>query len=73
MTDGILLQQPQTTREVWALFGGIIDQASVSRFFAGFTGAAANQVGHIHLLFQSAGGTVADGILPLQFPKNSAS
>jgi hypothetical protein len=67
MTDGILPQRPQTAREVWALFGGIIEQASVSRFFAGFTAAAANQVGHIHLLFQSTGGTVSDGVCLYNF------
>jgi ATP-dependent Clp protease protease subunit len=68
MTNGILpRQQPQAASEVWAIFAGVIDQGAVSRFFNGFTAASANQVGHLHLLFQSTGGTVADGVCLYNF------
>ena len=41
---------------------GIIDQAFLQRVFQGFAMASNANVQQIHLLFQSTGGTVADGI-----------
>jgi hypothetical protein len=54
--------------EAYAVFAGVIEQATIQRIFAGLGAAMANKVQRVHLLFQSTGGTVADGLafsLPL--------
>jgi len=70
MTNGIIstpaTAQPQTP-EVFAAFVGTIDQASVQRIVAGLGAVMANKVQRVHLLFQSTGGTVADGICLYNF------
>lgn len=48
--------------DVYATFCGGIDQASLQRLFAGFATAMEAKVGHVHLLFQSTGGYVNEGI-----------
>jgi len=48
--------------EVYAIYCGGIEQANSQKVVAGLTVAMANQVRHVHLLFQSAGGYVADGV-----------
>jgi ClpP protease-like protein len=48
-------------------FVGTIDQASFQRVIAGIAAAMANKVQEVHLLFQSTGGTVADGICLYNF------
>jgi len=65
MTNGPITPptpQPQMPAELFAAFVGIIDQASVQRIIAGLGAAMANKVQRVHLLFQSTGGTVGDGI-----------
>jgi ATP-dependent Clp protease, protease subunit len=44
------------------MFCGGIDQASAQKFVASLAIASHGQVKHIHLLFQSAGGYVGDGV-----------
>lgn len=55
------------TNSVYAVFAGPIDQAAVQRIFAGITTATANKIESIHLLFQSYGGTVSDGVCLYNF------
>jgi ATP-dependent Clp protease, protease subunit len=53
---------PAPPTEVYAIFCGAIDQTNAQKTVAGLTGAMAMKVQHVHLLFQSAGGYVADGV-----------
>lgn len=53
------------------MFAGIIDQLAVSRFFNFFSLAGQDKTGHIHLLLQSMGGGVGDGICLYNFFRNS--
>jgi ATP-dependent Clp protease protease subunit len=53
--------------EVYAAFAGNIDQAADQRLFQGFSGAMAQGVKRVHLLFQSSGGFVGDGIAVYNF------
>ena len=71
MTNGVPLPSappappvtpPAQPPEVFATFAGIIDQTAVQRIFFGISGAMASKVTRIHLLFQSTGGTVSDGV-----------
>jgi ATP-dependent Clp protease protease subunit len=52
------------SRDLYALFSGVIDQTSVQKFFNNFAlitqQRAPNK--HLHLLVQSFGGTISDGI-----------
>jgi len=59
-------------RSVYAAFAGVIDQLSLARIFQGFAGATNLQApggpfSTVHLLFQSTGGTVGDGIALYNF------
>jgi Protease subunit of ATP-dependent Clp proteases len=56
-------------QEVFAIFAGEIDQSSVNRFFSNFAVASApsNHVSHVHLLLQSSGGFVSDGVCLYNF------
>lgn len=56
-----------TVAEVYAVFAGAIDQPTVQRIFAGVAGVTAGKIGHVHLLWQSMGGNVADGICLYNF------
>ena|SRR5713101_1421891 len=49
-------------KEVYGTFAGPIDQQAVQRFFYNFGLAVTNGVGRVHLLIQSNGGFVDDGI-----------
>jgi ATP-dependent Clp protease protease subunit len=62
-----LPQQQQMPSEVFATFVGVIDQITVHRILTGVGAAMASKVKHVHLLFQSTGGTVADGICLYNF------
>ena len=53
--------------EVYATCTGMIDQGMVQRIFAGVATASVNKVTHLHVLFQSTGGTVADGVCLYNF------
>lgn len=57
--------------EVYAVFCAGIDQASVQRIFNAVATASQNNVQHIHLLFQSTGGNVPDGIALYSFFKTA--
>ena len=62
---------PNIPAEVYAVFCAGIDQASVQRIFAAVATASQNKVQHIHLLFQSTGGSVADGVCLYNFLKTA--
>jgi ATP-dependent Clp protease, protease subunit len=51
--------QPQ---EVYAVFCDAVNQESVKRLSASLSFASQNNIGHVHLLLQSTGGTVSDGV-----------
>lgn len=55
--------------DVYAIFCSGIDQASVQRLFNAVAIATQKSVKHIHLLFQSIGGTVSDGVCLYNFLK----
>lgn len=57
--------------EVFATFCSGIDQASVQRIIQAFAQGSQNGVTHIHLLFQSNGGLVGDGICLYNFFRNA--
>jgi len=59
----------QPIPEVYAVFAGPIDQAGVQRIFNSLTTAIASRVGHVHLLFQSTGGGIGEGICVYNFFK----
>ena len=63
-------QPPAAPSEVYAVFSDNINQASVQRIFNAFAGGSANKVQHVHLLFQSSGGTIADGVCLHSFFKS---
>ena len=52
---------PQLPPVVYAVFSGEINQESVRRIITGTT-SVMGQVQHVHLLFQSNGGYIGDGI-----------
>lgn len=54
-------------QSAYAIFAGPIDQAAVQRFFSSVGAGSANKIEHIHMLFQSFGGAVADGICLYNF------
>src|ERR1700737_2724923 len=57
----------QSLNSAYATFAGPIDQQSVQRFFTSIAAGSANKIEHIHILFQSFGGAVADGICLYNF------
>jgi len=57
---------PPPPTEVYAIFSGQIDEASVQRIIHGAT-SVMGQVERIHLLFQSNGGFIGDGICLYNF------
>ena len=62
------LAQPQT-REIYAVFCGPIDPISVARIFQGITTGMNNGITNFHLLFQSTGGMVGEGVCLFNFFK----
>jgi ATP-dependent Clp protease, protease subunit len=48
--------------EVYGIFSGPIDQGGAQRLINSLTTASANNVQHIHLMFQSLGGGIGEGI-----------
>ena len=67
MTMGSTAGTPAPTNEVYAVLAAYIDQPAVQRIFQGVTGAMIAGVTHIHLLFQSFGGAVGDGVCLYNF------
>jgi ATP-dependent Clp protease protease subunit len=57
--------------EVYGTFCSGIDQSSVQKILNAVGTASQNNVQHIHLLFQSTGGSVADGIALYNFLKTA--
>jgi ATP-dependent Clp protease, protease subunit len=58
---------PTQPQEVYAMFAGGIDQNAVGRIFQGMSAAIQNKVASVHLLMQSTGGIVGDGICLYNF------
>jgi ATP-dependent Clp protease protease subunit len=58
---------PNVPPVVYAVFSDNINQATVQRIFFNFAVGMANKVTHVHLLFQSSGGFVGDGICLYNF------
>lgn len=52
----------ETPKIVYATFAGMIDQMSLTRIFHNFSAASQGGTETIHLLFQSTGGMISDGI-----------
>jgi ATP-dependent Clp protease protease subunit len=61
------MPQQSASVDVYAAFVGAIDQATVQRIFSGLGSVMANKMQRVHLLFQSTGGTVADGVCLYNF------
>jgi hypothetical protein len=61
---------PGGPTEIYAVFSDNINQASVQRVFNAFAFGTANKIQHVHLLFQSCGGFVGDGICLYNFFKS---
>ena len=55
-------QVPTLPPDVYAIFCGGIEQLTSQKVVNGLTIAMGGKVQHVHLLFQSAGGYVADGV-----------
>jgi ATP-dependent Clp protease, protease subunit len=62
MSSGLLGSVPPPKNEVYTIFAGVIDQPAVQRIFSGIAAASNNSVDHIHLMIQSAGGNIGDGV-----------
>jgi ATP-dependent Clp protease, protease subunit len=61
--------QPAPPQEAYGVFCSPIDQASTQRIFSSMTTATnpTLNVSHVHLMFQTAGGAVGDGIALYKF------
>jgi ATP-dependent Clp protease protease subunit len=57
--------------EVYGTFSSPINQDSVRNIFAAAAHASQNNVKHLHILFQSTGGSVPDGIALYNFLKTA--
>ena len=53
---------PTLPPEIYAIFCGGMEQAAAQKIVGGLTYATANQVRHAHILYQSSGGLVGDGV-----------
>jgi ATP-dependent Clp protease protease subunit len=62
---------PALPADVYAVFCSSIDQAAVQRLFAAVALASQKSVQRVHLLFQSTGGNVADGVCLYNFFKTA--
>jgi ATP-dependent Clp protease, protease subunit len=66
---GIFAGVPAGPPEIYGVFCGNVDQASVARIMSGMATAINNRVPRLHLLFQSSGGLVGDGVCLYNFLK----
>jgi ATP-dependent Clp protease, protease subunit len=57
--------------EVYGVFAGPIDQAALQRIFNNFGSAQTNGIQRVHLLLQSSGGGIGDGVCLYNFFKTS--
>jgi ATP-dependent protease ClpP protease subunit len=55
-------QVPAVIESVYTIFCGQIDQIASQRIVNSLTAALSGNIRHIHVLFQSAGGFVGDGV-----------
>jgi hypothetical protein len=55
---------------VYASFAGGLDQAATGRLFNAYSIASQKQVPEIHLLFQTTGGNVSEGVVLYNFIRN---
>jgi ATP-dependent Clp protease, protease subunit len=55
-------QPTQSTQEIWAIYCGDINAANTAKLMAGVSAVSAGGTKHIHILFQSWGGFVGDGV-----------
>ena len=55
-------EEAQLPEDIYAIYCGGIDQANAQKAVKGLTTAIGMKVKHVHLLFQSAGGYVGDGV-----------
>jgi ATP-dependent Clp protease protease subunit len=62
---------PNLPPEVYAVFCDGINQLSVQRIFINIAGATQKGCKHVHLLFQSLGGSVPDGVALYNFFKTA--
>jgi ATP-dependent Clp protease protease subunit len=62
-----MASNPPLPPEVYVVFCASIDQSSVQKILGGVTNAVTQNVKEIHMLFQSVGGTVGDGIALYNF------
>ncbi len=54
-------------QEVYAVFCGGIEQLTAQKIVSGLAGAMARKAQHVHVLFQTAGGYVGDGVFLYNF------
>jgi ATP-dependent protease ClpP protease subunit len=58
---------PALPADIYAVFCGGIEQATAQKIVSGLTGAMARKAQHVHVLFQTAGGYVGDGVFLYNF------
>jgi ATP-dependent Clp protease protease subunit len=58
---------PNLPADTYAVFCGGIEQATAQKIVSGLTGAMARKAKHVHVLFQTAGGYVGDGVFLYNF------
>ena len=58
---------PPAPAEIYAVFCGGIEQATAQKIVSGLAGAMALKAQHVHVLFQTAGGYIADGVFLYNF------
>ncbi len=63
-------EAPQIPPEIWATVAGPVNEAMVQRIFQSFSIAINGKVKTVHLLIQSTGGFVGDGIAIYNFLRN---
>jgi ATP-dependent Clp protease protease subunit len=66
------MASPQITLppEMYATISGVLDQAATQRILAGFSAASQQAVLKIHIMFQSSGGAVGEGVCLYNFLRN---
>ncbi len=62
MADTPVPEVPPVQVEIWAVYCGDINAVNVSKFVRGLTTVAAQGTKTVHILFQSWGGYVGDGV-----------
>jgi ATP-dependent protease ClpP protease subunit len=62
MTDSANPRPSPSNKEVYGIFASVIDQNAVARVANAAAIASSNGVPHVHMAFQTMGGTVPDGV-----------